>query len=46
MPAPRSSMRAECGAWALDTGCGPFDETIYLQLVKGPQNNFVCHADI
>jgi hypothetical protein len=46
MPAPLSSMRAEYGAWASDTGCGPFDETNYLQLVKGPRNNFVRHAAI
>src|SRR5579863_882342 len=35
MPAPRSRTRAECGPLVSDTGCGPFDETNYLQLVKG-----------
>ena len=46
MPEPLWSMKVEWGAWASDTGRGPFDGTNYLQLVKGPRNNFVRPADI
>jgi hypothetical protein len=46
MPELHSSGKPECCTCAANTGCGSMDETIYLQLVAGPQNNFTSIAGI